>query len=102
MSNEAIATLKDEEKPLIHSDRCCHYRWPEWKEIVTKRNITRSMSKKGCSPDNSACEGFFERHKNEMLYCRDGTNVSLSQFINILNDYINWYNEKRVKISLVV
>ena len=26
------------------------------------------MSKKGCSPDNSACEGVFGRLKNEMFY----------------------------------
>ena len=26
------------------------------------------MSRKGCSPDNSACEGFFGRLKNEMYY----------------------------------
>ena len=29
------------------------------------------MSKKGCSPDNSACEGFFGRIKNEMFYSRE-------------------------------
>ena len=29
------------------------------------------MSKKGCSPDNSACEGFFGRLKNEFFYYRD-------------------------------
>lgn len=37
---------------------------------VWKRRIylTISMSKKDCSPDNSACEGFFGRVKNEMFY----------------------------------
>ena len=29
--------------------------------------LTRSMSKKGCSPDNAACEGFFGRLKNEIF-----------------------------------
>jgi len=28
--------------------------------------LVRSMSKKGCSPDHSACEGFFGQIKNEM------------------------------------
>ncbi len=100
MLNTAITTLKDNEYPLIHSDRGSHYRWPEWIAILAKRNITRSMSKKGCSPDNSACEGFFGRLKNEMFYGRDWNNVSLNEFINILNEYINWYNGKRVKLSL--
>jgi len=29
------------------------------------------MSKKGCSPDNAACEGFFGILKKEMFYDRD-------------------------------
>jgi transposase InsO family protein len=55
---------------------------------------------KGCSPDNSACEGLFGRLKNEMFYNRDWTGVSIQEFIDILNEYLVWYNEKRIKISL--
>jgi len=58
------------------------------------------MSKKGCSPDNAACEGFFGRLKNEMFYNRSWTNVSIKEFINELDNYIHWYNEKRIKMSL--
>ena len=58
------------------------------------------MSKKGCSPDNSACEGFFGRLKNEMFYFRDWIGVTIEQFIEILDDYIHWYNEERIKVSL--
>ena len=58
------------------------------------------MSKKGCSPDNSACEGFFGRIKNEMFYERDWSNVSLDSFIDILDEYLYWYVEERVKLSL--
>ena len=36
--------------------------------MTTKFGIVRSMSNKGCSPDNAACEGFFGRMKNEMYY----------------------------------
>jgi len=35
------------------------------------------MSKKGCSPDNSACEGLFGRLKNEMFYNRKWEGVTL-------------------------
>jgi transposase InsO family protein len=62
--------------------------------------LTRSMSKKGCSPDNSACEGFFGRLKNEMFYKRDWSNISIENFIDQINQYINWYNSKRIKMSL--
>ena len=58
------------------------------------------MSRKACSPDNSACEGFFGRLKNEMFYNRKWIGVSIKEFIQILDDYIHWYNEKRIKQSL--
>ena len=62
--------------------------------------ITRSMSKKGCSPDNSACEGFFGRLKNEFFYGRDWFGVTFDKFASLLNDYIKFYNENRIKKSL--
>ncbi len=100
MLDNAISTLKENEYPVVHSDRGCHYRWPGWIERMTDAGLTRSMSKKGCSPDNSACEGFFGRLKNEMFYGRSWVGVTIEQFIEILNSYIKWYNEKRIKISL--
>ena len=51
------------EAPVIHSDRGCHYRWPEWIRICKGHGLIRSMSAKGCSPDNAAAEGFFGRLK---------------------------------------
>jgi transposase InsO family protein len=30
------------------------------------------MSRKACSPDNAACEGFFGRMKNELFYAGTG------------------------------
>ena len=54
----------------------------------------------GGAPDNSACEGLFGRLKNEMFYSRDWTGVSIREFIDILNEYLVWYNEKRIKTSL--
>ena len=62
--------------------------------------LHRSMSKKGCSPDNSACEGFFGRMKNEMFYGVSWLNVSIEEFIHTVEDYMAWYREKRIKISL--
>ena len=100
MLDKAIATLSKEEYPLIHSDRGCHYRWPGWIERMNRAGLKRSMSKKGCSPDNSACEGLFGRLKNEMFYSRKWENITLPEFMSILNDYLVWYNEKRIKVSL--
>lgn len=100
MLDQAIAHLPEDARPIIHSDRGCHYRWPGWIERMNRAGLTRSMSRKGCSPDNSACEGFFGRLKNEMFYGRSWQGVSQEEFIVELNSYIHWYNEKRIKQSL--
>lgn len=100
MLDEAILSLNDEEHPIIHSDRGAHYRWPGWIERMERAGLTRSMSKKGCSPDNSACEGFFGRLKNEMFYGHSWKNITIEQFIDEVNEYIIWYAEKRIKLSL--
>lgn len=100
MLDNAAKLLSVGEKPIIHSDRGVHYRWPGWIDRMEKNGFIRSMSKKGCSPDNSACEGVFGRIKNEMFYNADWSGVNISEFIGILNDYLYWYNEKRIKKSL--
>ena len=100
MLDNGIATLQEQEHPIIHSDRGAHYGWSGWIDRMDEANLLRSISKKGCSPDNSACEGFFGRLKNEMFYQRDWTNTTINQFINQLDDYIHWYNNKRIKLSL--
>jgi transposase InsO family protein len=58
------------------------------------------MSKKGCSPDNSACEGFFGRLKNEFFYYRDWRDVNYETFKVMLDRFIVYYNENRIKKSL--
>ena len=99
MLEEAIATLKQGERPICHSDRGFHYRTSEWIRIMTESGLTRSMSKKGCSPDNSACEAFFGRLKNEFFYGRNWKNVTLDDFMKQLDEYIIWYNELRIKLQ---
>lgn len=58
------------------------------------------MSKKGCSPDNSACEDFFGRLKNEMFYGCSWAGVTIDEFIEKSDRYIHWYAEKTRKLSL--
>ena len=67
---------------------------------MDKYHLTRSMSKKGCSPDNSACEGFFGLIKNAIFYGRDWRGVSIDEFITLLNNYLHWFREKRIKQKL--
>jgi putative transposase len=62
--------------------------------------LIRSMSKKGCTPDNAACEGFFGRLKNEMFYNQTWVDITLEEFIDRVDEYIGWYNERRIKLTL--
>ena len=100
MLKQAIKTLKPGEHPIVHSDRGCHYRWPDWIKIMEEAKLTRSMSKKGCSPDNSACEGFFGHLKIEMFYGRNWSNSTLDDLIQAINKYMIWYRTSRIKSTL--
>ena len=95
---ETVATRQS--RPVVHSDRGSHYRWPGWLSRMHNAKLIRSMSRKGCSPDNAACEGFFGRLKTELFYPRNWQDITIDQFIEIVDSYIHWYNEKRIKISL--
>ena len=101
MLDAAIETVTEtSDRPVVHSDRGGHYRWPGWLSRMSEAKLTRSMSRKACSPDNAACEGFFGRLKNELFYPRDWKGTTIERFIEVVDDYIRWYNEKRIKISL--
>ena len=101
MLDAAIETVaSSENRPVIHSDRGADYRWPGWLARVRDAKLIRSMSRKGCSPDNAACEGFFGRLKTELFYPRNWQDITIDQFIQIVDSYIRWYNEKRIKVSL--
>jgi transposase InsO family protein len=87
-------------RPVVHSDRGAHYRWPGWLTRMRDAKLVRSMSRKACSPDNAVCEGFFGRLKTELFYPQDWQTTTIDQFIEVVDSYIQWYNEKRIKISL--
>ena len=67
---------------------------------MSDANLTRSMSRKAGSPDNAACEGFCGRLKTELFFPRDWRSTTVEQFIEVVDYYIRWYNEKRINISL--
>ena len=88
------------DRPVVHSDRGGHYRWPGWLARMQSAKLNRSMSRKGCSPDNAASEGFFGRLKTELFYHQNWQATTIEQFIQAVDSYLRWYNEKRIKISL--
>ena len=55
------------------------------------------MSAKGCSPDNAAAEGFFGRSRQEFFHKRSFASVTMDGFIGMLDEYMVWYRDKRIK-----
>lgn len=97
MLDAAIETVAyADARPIVHYDRGAHYRWPGWLWIGDAK-LARSMSRKGYSQDNAACEGFFGRLQAELFYPRDWKAATVEQFVNEIDSYIRWYryNEKR-------
>lgn len=83
---------------LIHSDRGWHYRTPDWVRACEEAGVARSMSRRGHSPDNAACEGFFGRLKVEFFRGRDWGGVTAERFAAELSEWIRWYREDRLKL----
>jgi putative transposase len=101
MLDTAIETVADgPDRPIVHSDRGAHYRWPGWLSRIDGARLISSMSRKACSPDNAACEGFFGRLKNELFYPRSWQTTTIGHFIAEVDSYIRWYNQDRIKMSL--
>ena len=93
----ACATLGEGEAPVAHTDRGCHYRWPGWKAICGRHGLARSMSRKGTSPDNAACEGFFGNLKNEFFHGRDWSGWTAEAFMELLDGWMAAYSTVRLK-----
>ena len=88
MLDIAIATQGEEEHPIVLSDREAYYRWSSWIERIEKAALIRFMSKKGCSPYNSACEGFFGLSRMRCSIIAHGQEC---QLMNLLRYMINIY-----------
>ena len=100
MLEKAASTLPGNARPLVHSDRGCHYRWPGWLGLMERFGLTRSMSAKGCSPDNAAAEGFFGRMKTEAVYPEKWEEHTRNEVLALVDEYIRWHDHERIKQSL--
>ncbi|MDU6012139.1 MAG: IS3 family transposase [Slackia sp.] len=96
----ACAALGKGERPVCHSDRGAHCRWSRWIDICAENGLVRSMSRKAKSPDNARMEGFFGILKQEFFYCRDWSNVAADQFMRLLDEWLGYCNDERIKRTL--
>ena len=58
------------------------------------------MSRKDNSPDNGIIESFFGILKSEMFYGFEKTFKSLDELKRAIITYIDYYNNKRIKVKL--
>ena len=58
------------------------------------------MSRKGNGPDNGMVESFFGILKSKMFYCYEKVSKSLEQLKQVIVEYIDYYDNKRIKVKL--
>lgn len=58
------------------------------------------MSRKDCSADNFRAEGCFGRLKVEFFFWKNWGRTDLDEFISILDEYLRWYRDIRLKSDL--
>ena len=97
---EQAFTEKHYENTILHSDQGWQYQHDSYHRFLESKGIQASMSRKGNSPDNGMMESFFGILKSEMFYGYEKSFQSLKQLEQAIVDYINYYNNKRIKVKL--
>lgn len=98
MLEQAIATLPENIKPMLHSDQGWHYQYPSYRDRLKSRGMEQSMSAKGNCLDNAAMESFFGVLKSEFYYRESFSSVA--ELKVKLDEYIHYYNHERIKMKL--
>ena len=100
MMLEQAFTETHYENTILHSDQGWQYQHNFYHHFLEDKGIQASMSRKGNSPDNGMMESFFGILKSEMFYGYENTFKSLNQLEQAIIDYIDYYNNKRIKVKL--
>ena len=93
-------TEKHYENTILHSDQGWQYQHDSYHRFLESKGIQPSMSRKGNSPDNGMMESFFGILKSEMFYGYEKNFRSLEDLEQAIVDYIDYYNNKRIKVKL--
>ena len=97
---EQAFTEKHYENTILHSDQGWQYQHDSYHRFLESKGIQASMSRKGNSPDNGMMESFFGILKSEMFYGYEKNFRSLEDLEEAIVDYIDYYNNKRIKVKL--
>ena len=88
------------ENTILYSDQGWQYQHDFYHHFLEDKGIQPSMSRKGNRPDNGMMESFFGILKSEMFYGYEKTFHSLEQLEQTIVDYIDYYNNKLIKVKL--
>ena len=98
MLEQAFRKIPDNTGLILHSDQGWHYQHKQYRRMLEEKGIRQSMSRKGNCYDNSVMENFFGLLKSELLYLQEFESVE--HFKQELIDYIDYYNNRRIKARL--
>jgi len=98
MLEKAFHAIPDNANLILHSDQGWQYQHKQYQRTLRKKGIRQSMSRKGNCLDNAVMENFFGLLKSELLYLQ--TFDSMEHFQRELIDYLDYYNNKRIKEKL--
>ena len=98
MLEKAFSKIPDNTNLILHSDQGWQYQHKHYQKMLKEKGIRQSMSRKGNCLDNACAENFFGLLKTELLYLQEFHSVE--HFIEELHEYIEWYNNKRIKLKL--
>ena len=98
MAQGALSVLPRGAEPILHSDQGWQYQHKQYQKLLKDHGIKQSMSRKGNCLDNAVMENFFGLLKSELLYLKEFD--SLDQFKAELIEYLDYYNNRRIKAKL--
>lgn len=98
MVDKAFSKIPDNTNLIFHSDQGWQYQMKSYQYRLQQKGIIQSMSRKGNCLDNSVMENFFGLLKSELLYLQEFN--SIEHFRKELEEYIGYYNNKRIKCKL--
>ena len=98
--NRAFCRFEDLTGLIFHSNQGWQYQMHHYHKALKEKGIIQSMSRKGNCMDNGIMENFFGKMKNEMFYGHEHEFKMLDQLKAAMEEYITYYNEKRIKVKL--
>ena len=90
-----VSKLPLADQAILHTDQGFQFTNKYYMKRVADMGLIQSMSRRGNCWDNACIENFFRHLKAEMPHF--GTSETLEDVSMTINEYINYYNHKRIQ-----